>query len=605
MAKSDPSIPVCFLSITQTREGRAIAKAVEQAANMAGFAVTRPDPQIVGSSSLKDAILGEIARADCMIIELSYSSDNGAVEAGMAEAMGKPIILIASHERERKPWVVPHIFSENEVIIFSDGDFEHLAATLADRLTNIRKQPQRRTAPGRRYTPFFVDWERLDRSDGENLCRELMTQMGFLRLDWFKHSREIDMVAELPKKDPDGFEYRELWLVAMGHNAPTGMVYEMALHDSEMFVDRFIRRSERLESMPLYREDIPLTLLFVTFDEASSLTREFDEPERRLKMRRRYPNNLRIRHWDRAYLTNLVQQFPQLGYKYFSDEARAQSKFRKSYEELYTETLRLNERLAATNKALEDEKNARVRAERDAVWKDISFAAAHRIGNPIFAIETVLEPLLKRINENRKDEAVEVVGRVRVSVDKAKDIVDQFKSLTKAQEINAAPCNLHPILVSTCRPIQDQGVALTIDCPEDIVVLGDVERLTEVFDELVANALKWLEGPVKAISVSVISPNIAPLPASVDSSKEYALVHFADNGPGVAVENKGKIFHAFFTTHDHGTGLGLALVRRVIEGHGGVILEGGVPGKGADFEIYLPLPTPPKGGVKRKHKSKE
>ena len=335
------------------------------------------------------------------------------------------------------------------------------------------------------------------------------------------------------------------------------------------------------------------------------MTRDFEEPERRLKMRRRHPNSLRIRHWDRAYLTNLLQQFPQLGYKYFSDEARAQSKFRKTPEELCTETVRLNERLAATNKALEDEKNARVRAERDAVWKDISFAAAHRIGNPIFAIETVLEPLIKRIKENRTDEAVEVVGRVRVSVDKAKDIVDQFKSLTKAQEINAVPCKLHPILVSTCRPIQDQRVSLTIDCAEDVVVLGDVERLTEVFDELVANALKWLEEPDKAISVAVISPNTSPLPASVDSSREYALVHFADNGPGVAVENKGKIFHAFFTTHDHGTGLGLALVRRVIEGHGGVILEGGVPGKGADFEIYLPLPTPPIGRVKRKQKSKE
>ena len=172
----------------------------------------------------------------------------------MAEAMGKPIILLSWHKLGiPSPPHVPSLFQENPVLQFSLEDLEYSTAVLADTLSRFRKQPQRRVPGVRRYTPFFVNWERLDRSDGENLCRELMTQMGFLRLDWFKHSREIDMVAELPKKDPDGFEYRELWLVAMGHNAPIDMVFEMAMHDSEMFVDRFVRRSERLESMPLYR----------------------------------------------------------------------------------------------------------------------------------------------------------------------------------------------------------------------------------------------------------------------------------------------------------------------------------------------------------------
>ena len=93
----------------------------------------------------------------------------------------------------------------------------------------------------------------------------------------------------------------------------------------------------------------------------------------------------------------------------------------------------------------------------------------------------------------------------------------------------------------------------------------------------------------KKIDIQVIQPAPSPLPQSVDSSKEYILIHFKDNGTGVLLDNKSKIFDAFYTTRDHGTGLGLAVVRRTIEGHGGVILETGRPGEGSDFEIYLPL----------------
>jgi signal transduction histidine kinase len=120
-------------------------------------------------------------------------------------------------------------------------------------------------------------------------------------------------------------------------------------------------------------------------------------------------------------------------------------------------------------------------------------------------------------------------------------------------------------------------------------VYGDPERLAECFDELVVNATHWLDKPEKRLRVVVSLPERTTLPTSVDSTRDYALIHFLDNGIGVPLKNKTKIFDAFFTTHDHGTGLGLALVRRIVEGHGGAILESGTPGQGADFEVYLPL----------------
>ena len=278
-----------------------------------------------------------------------------------------------------------------------------------------------------------------------------------------------------------------------------------------------------------------------------------------------------------------------MGYKYFSDEARSRLKYRKTYEDLYKENITLTTRLAKTLTALEEEKNKRVRAERDAIWKDISFSAAHKIGNPVFAIETNLDPLNKRITEQRTQEALVVLGKIRDSVEKAKTIIDQFKSLTRAQQIAPVNMRLRPLLEDACRMVDGEEVKCEIDCEPNMTVLADPDRLAESFDELARNSTHWFDKPEKQIKIEVIQPARPPFPESLDTAKQYTLIRFSDNGRGVPLQNKQQIFDAFFTKRDHGTGLGLALVRRVIEGHGGLILEDGIPGQGATFEIYLPM----------------
>jgi nitrogen fixation/metabolism regulation signal transduction histidine kinase len=118
--------------------------------------------------------------------------------------------------------------------------------------------------------------------------------------------------------------------------------------------------------------------------------------------------------------------------KYFSDDGRAQSEFRKSYEQLYVENASLLEKNQATINAFREEKDKRIRAERDAVWKDVAFTAAHKLGNPIFALETNLQGLKRNIPTDPK-EALDVAGDMGLSIEKAKAIIDQFKSLTKSR----------------------------------------------------------------------------------------------------------------------------------------------------------------------------
>ncbi|HVI80633.1 MAG TPA: GAF domain-containing protein [Candidatus Acidoferrum sp.] len=234
-----------------------------------------------------------------------------------------------------------------------------------------------------------------------------------------------------------------------------------------------------------------------------------------------------------------------------------------------------------------DLERMRAGAQPDAVWKEISFSAAHKIGNPIFAIETNLGPLEKRVAEGRTTEAQDVIDDIRVSVEKAKGIVGQFKSLSRAHDVKPTPTLLRPILEEACAATGHRNAVTVIDCSETIKVLGDVRRLTECFDELVANALHWIDSAQGQIRIAVSEAEL-PLPGELDANRPYLRINFRDNGPGVPAKLKNQIFDAFFTTHKQGNGLGLDLVRRIIQGHGGAIAEKGVPGEGADFEMYLP-----------------
>ena len=566
--------------------GETIRKAVQQS----GFRIIRFPDQNTQARREKSAAQ-EIARADCIIADVTGGDPNVFFDLGIAQALGKAaFVLTQEPDLERLQVKADAVFGSFE---YSDSPrgLRQLSTSLISALKEYRAFPRRpRFLLGSRARSLFaVDWDRIGRSDFENLCLELLTQLGFRRVNWEKNTPEIDLVAELPKKDPDGFEYRELWFVSLGRSAPPEMLIEMLHGDRDYFFHRMLRYADRFNIPRRDQQDTPITFLIISREDSSGQGELFHEVKQFRSSQSAPFGSTRIRVWDRNYLTNLVYQFPPIGFKYFSDEGRAESKFRKSPEDLYQENLELTERLAITIAELKDEKDKRVRAERDAVWKDISFAAAHKMGNPIFAIETNLDPLQRRITEQRTQDAIEVINDIRVSVDKAKGIVDQFKSLTIAQNIVPTAIRLRPLLDQACKIAQAGEARCEITCPDDLMLYADQERLAECLDELACNSLHWFDKAEHKMEIVAGIPDRKAVPEFLDSTRQYARILFRDNGEGVPIANKVKIFDAFFTTYHHGTGLGLALVRRIIEGHGGSIVECGVPGEGATFEIYLPL----------------
>src|SRR5260370_39858650 len=107
---------------------------------------------------------------------------------------------------------------------------------------------------------------------------------------------------------------------------------------------------------------------------------------------------------------------------------------------------------------MEEEKDKRTRAERDAVWKDLSFTAAHKLGNPVFALETDLQALKKRIASASSSDAAQVAEEVSTSLEKANAIIEQLNSLTKPQEISVRPVSIAPFIRAACRVAAQNAV---------------------------------------------------------------------------------------------------------------------------------------------------
>jgi signal transduction histidine kinase len=121
---------------------------------------------------------------------------------------------------------------------------------------------------------------------------------------------------------------------------------------------------------------------------------------------------------------------------------------------------------------------------------------------------------------------------------------------------------------------------MTIDIPEDLVFHIDVQRMQEVFINLIINAAQAIERHGE-IAIT----------AKIDFINMLVVIKVRDTGSGISAENQAKIFDPFFTTKEEGqgTGLGLSVVYGIIQKHEGTITVQSVPGQGTSFIIRLPF----------------
>jgi signal transduction histidine kinase len=236
-----------------------------------------------------------------------------------------------------------------------------------------------------------------------------------------------------------------------------------------------------------------------------------------------------------------------------------------------------------------------VNTERMAAWGELSAKAAHMIGNRTFAIKGDLNELEYRLSEpeDKRPEYRKLAEGIRRGIFRLEEILQEFRDFVRATQIALAEYQLND-LIRQCvdESFPKRGpVALTLDLAPDLPpILADASRLKRAFSELIENSLSFQpDGGSLLIRTRRADPAQSHALAELGRGRVYLQIEFQDTGPGVPADLKPRIFTPFFTSRARGLGLGLSIVKGILEAHRGSIVEVGASGKGAHFIAFLPV----------------
>jgi signal transduction histidine kinase len=214
---------------------------------------------------------------------------------------------------------------------------------------------------------------------------------------------------------------------------------------------------------------------------------------------------------------------------------------------------------------------------------------AHELKNPLAGLRLYARHLEGRLARAEDSEGVELAGKITKTVDHLAAVVTEITAFGRPPELHRAAVALPPLLDECLALAQARcpvsGVTVerryAAGCPDPFV---DARELRKAFLNLMLNALEAL-APGGRLVVS--TTHLA------DAGS--VLVDVEDTGAGMNEETVSRMFDLFFTTKPEGTGLGMAIVRSVIDRHGGALSVESAPGRGTRARVRLPVGAPPAG----------
>lgn len=238
-----------------------------------------------------------------------------------------------------------------------------------------------------------------------------------------------------------------------------------------------------------------------------------------------------------------------------------------------------------------------VKTERMAAWGEMSAKAAHMIGNRTFAIKGDLNELEYRLSEpdDRRADFQQLAESIRRGLFRLEEILQEFRDFVRATQISLVEVDLNEVVrqcIGESFPKRSK-VSLTLELADGLPpVMADAPRLKRAFSELIENSLSFQpDGGQLLIRTSRTDAGAARKLAGLSRTRAYVQVEFVDTGPGIPEDVKPRIFTPFFTSRARGLGLGLSIVKGIIEAHRGNVVEIGERGQGAHFIAFLPAKT--------------
>jgi len=240
----------------------------------------------------------------------------------------------------------------------------------------------------------------------------------------------------------------------------------------------------------------------------------------------------------------------------------------------------ISEKLAAANRSLQEAEEAVRRTERLAALGQLTAGLAHELRNPMGTMKNSAELLAKRLPEA---DAIgrELAGYIQTEVDRANSLITRFLQFARPFHLEREPTEIATVIDRALTQVERHTPPFPVSfvsnyAPGVPPVAVDAELMEQVFVNLLMNAAQ-ASPPQALVTVKT---------RAVEGIVEVAVI---DRGRGIAAKDRGSIFNPFFTTRAEGVGLGLAIVQKIVDEHGGKIAVESEEGQGSVFRVHLPV----------------
>lgn len=224
-----------------------------------------------------------------------------------------------------------------------------------------------------------------------------------------------------------------------------------------------------------------------------------------------------------------------------------------------------------------------IAAQRSAAWGEVARRLAHEIKNPLTPIQLSAERLQFKLADKLANGDAEMLARgtqtIINQVQAMKRMVDDFRDYARLPAPEVAPLALNELIGEVLGLYESSSATIEIRLASALPpVLGDATQLRQIIHNLLRNAEDALEG--REDGRILIETSL---------SGRFARLQISDNGPGFPAELLPRIFEPYVTTKSRGTGLGLPIVKKIVEEHQGSVEISNAPEGGARIDIRLPL----------------